>query len=54
MLRVEVEPGHLPVQGVEEGHPLGDVQGELQRARGVHHQTGGTLVQNLRRDLKAP
>ena len=47
MLAAEVEPGELPVQAVDEGHPLRDVDRELDRRRSVHNQPvkyGSTLV----------
>ena len=38
VVTVEVQPGQLPVQAVDEGHPLRHVDGELHGAGRVHHQ----------------
>ena len=46
MFRVEIEPGDLPVERVQEGHALGHVDGELQGPAGVNHDPG-SLVKDL-------
>ena len=38
MFAAEVKPGQLPVQAVYEGHPLGNVDGELYGSGSIHHQ----------------
>ena len=44
VLRVEVEPGHVPVKRVQVRHPLGHVDGELQRAVRVHDEATAILL----------
>ena len=44
VLRVEVEPGHVPVERVEVRHPLGHVDRELQRAMRVHDEAAAILL----------